>query len=422
MNFFENIGSKFKDNLKNILISFAIALGAWFFVSIQIFPMVEESVKNIPIEVQPTEYMIQNNLQIVSTLDQTVNIRIEGKRFDISGADASSFYASLDLSTVTAAGVFTVPVNVSQKTEHDCEIIDTDPLAVTIEIDKIISREFDITATAPSISLPDGYYVDEMTATPSTITVTGSASIIDKIDRIEARSAYNGAISESHETQSEIFIYGTNGARILNDALTLSSEHVSVYIPIYKQKVLPLTFSYANVPSNFDINSLKYRIQPSFLTVAAPDSSIDFISELDIGTIDLSDIKLDQIVSVPIALPDGYKNLSGNNTARIEWDLEAYGKLDFTTSNISIKNAPDNYAVSLITNEVIISVMGPSELLSALGPADLYVTADLLGVALRDGSQDVAVTVRIRGTDLKCWTSGSYKVTINAVPKTAEEE
>lgn len=422
MNFFENIGSRFKENLKNILISFAIALGAWFFVSIQIFPMVEESVKNIPIEVQPTEYMIQNNLQIVSTLDQTVNIRIEGKRFDISGADASSFYASLDLSSVRSAGSFTVPVNVSRKTERECEIIDTDPLAVTIEIDKIISREFDITATAPSISLPDGYYVDEITATPSTITVTGSTSIIDKIDRIEARSAYNGAISESHETQSEIFIYGTNGARILNDALTLSSENVSVYIPVYKQKVLPLTFSYANVPSNFDISSLKYRIQPSTLTVAAPDSSIDFISELDIGTIDLSDIRLDQIVSVPIALPEGYKNLSGNNTARIEWDLEAYGKLDFTTSNISIKNAPDNYAVSLITNEVIISVMGPSELLSALGPTDLYVTADLLGVTLRDGSQDVAVTVRIRGVDLKCWTSGSYKVTINAVPKTAEEE
>ena len=193
MNFFEKIGSNFKNNLKNILISFAIALGAWFFVSIQIFPTVEESVKNIPIEVQPTEYMIQNNLQIISTLDQTASIRIEGKRFDISGADASSFYASLDLSTVRSAGVFTVPVNVSQKKELECEIIDTDPLAVTVEIDKIITREFDITATAPSISLPDGYYVDEITATPATITVTGSASIIDKIDRIEARSAYNGA-------------------------------------------------------------------------------------------------------------------------------------------------------------------------------------------------------------------------------------
>ena len=422
MNFFEKIGSNFKNNLKNILISFAIALGAWFFVSIQIFPTVEESVKNIPIEVQPTEYMIQNNLQIISTLDQTASIRIEGKRFDISGADASGFYASLDLSTVRSAGVFTVPVNVSQKKELECEIIDTDPLAVTVEIDKIITREFDITATAPSISLPDGYYVDEITATPATITVTGSASIIDKIDRIEARSAYNGAISESHETQSEIFIYGTNGARILNDELTLSSEHVSVYIPVYKQKVLPLTFSYANVPTNFDIDSLKFRIQPSTLTVAAPDGSIDFISELDIGTIDLSDIRLDQIVSVPIALPEGYKNLSGNNTARIEWDLDAYGKLDFSTGNITIKNAPDNYDVSLITNEVVISVMGPSDILSALSPNDLYVTADLLGVTLRDGSQDVAVTVRIRGSALKCWTSGSYKVTINAVPKTAEEE
>ncbi len=422
MNFFEKIGSNFKNNFKLILISFLIALGAWFFVSIQVFPLIEESVRDIPIEVQPTEYMIQNNLQIVGILKDKVDIRIEGKRYDISGADADNFYASLDLSEVMSAGVFTVPVQVSKKVDQELEILDTDPLAVTVEIDKIITREFTVTATAPNISLPDGYYVDQITATPATVTITGSANVIDKIDRIEARSAYNGAISESHDTQSELFIYGTNGARIPNDEVTLSSEHVSVYIPIYKQRILPLTFSYANVPDNFDIDSLVYRIQPSTLTVAAPDGSIDFINKLDIGTIDLSDIKLDQIVSVPIALPEGYKNLSGNNTARIEWNFDAYGKLDFPTSNITLKNVPDNYDVSLITNELIISVMGPSELLSALTPADFYVTADLLGVTLRDGSQDVAVTVRIRGHKIKCWTSGSYKVTINAVPTAAEEE
>lgn len=422
MNFFQNIWANFRNNFKIIMLSFLIALAAWFFVSIQIFPTVEGSVKDIPIEVQPTEYMIQNDLRIVSIPAQKINIRIEGKRYDISGVDADSFYATLDLSSVKSAGVFTVPVTVSPKVDMDCDIIDTDPLAMTVEIDEIITREFTVTATAPSLSLPDGYYVDEITATPATITVTGSASLIDKIDHIEARSAYNGAISESHETQSEIYIYGTNGARIVNDELTLSSEHISVYIPVYKQRILPLTFSYANVPTNFDIDSLKYRIQPSTLTVAAPDGSIDYISELDIGTIDLADIKLDQIVSVPIALPEGYKNLSGNNTARIEWDFDAYGKLDFNTSNITIKNAPDNYDISLITNELVVSVMGPSEVLSALSPTDLYVTADLLGISVRDGSQDVAVTIRIRGSNLKCWTSGSYKVTINAVPKTAEEE
>lgn len=422
MNFFQNIWANFRNNFKIIMLSFLIALAAWFFVSIQIFPTVEGSVKDIPIEVQPTEYMIQNDLRIVSIPAQKINIRIEGKRYDISGVDADSFYATLDLSSVKSAGVFTVPVTVSPKVDMDCDIIDTDPLAMTVEIDEIITREFTVTATAPSLSLPDGYYVDEITATPATITVTGSASLIDKIDHIEARSAYNGAISESHETQSEIYIYGTNGARIVNDELTLSSEHISVYIPVYKQRILPLTFSYANVPTNFDIDSLKYRIQPSTLTVAAPDGSIDYISELDIGTIDLADIKLDQIVSVPIALPEGYKNLSGNNTARIEWDFDAYGKLDFNTSNITIKNAPDNYDISLITNELVVSVMGPSEVLSALSPTDLYVTADLLGISVRDGSQDVAVTIRIRGSNLKCWISGSYKVTINAVPKTAEEE
>lgn len=422
MNFFKRLLNNFKNNFKKIVMSFLIAVGAWLFVSIQIFPTIEESIRNIAIETQVTEYMIQNNLRIVDAVESTVDIRVEGKRYDVTDISAEDFYASLDLSTVRSAGTFTVPINVSVKTDSECVILETDPRAVTIQIDEIVTREFTLNATAPGISLPEGYYVDQITATPPVISVTGSASVIDKIGSIEARSAYTGAISESHDTQSEIIIYGTNGAKIVNDDLTLSTDNVSVYIPIYKQKELPLTFTYINVPSNFDINSLKFSIQPSTLIVAAPDDSIDFRSSLDIGTIDLSDIKLNQNVKIPISLPEGYKNLSGNNNATITWDIADYGKLDFTVDNINIINKPDNYDVSLITNQLVVSVIGPSEVLSTLTAADFYVTANLLSVSLHDGTQDVAVSIQLRGIKQKCWISGSYKATINATPVTVETE
>ena len=37
-------------------------------------------------------------------------------------------------------------------------------MAVTITVDEIAAREFPITASAPDISLPEGYYVDEITS------------------------------------------------------------------------------------------------------------------------------------------------------------------------------------------------------------------------------------------------------------------
>ena len=194
-----------------------------------------------------------------------------------------------------------------------------------------------------------------------------------------------------------------------------------MYIPIYKQKELPLKFTFANVPSNFDLDSLSYEIHPKTITVAAPDDSIDYISELDIGTVDMSDIKLNTPAYLLITLPEGYKNLSGNNNARIVWNISDYGKLDFSVTNISVKNAPDNYDVSTITKELVISVMGPSEELSELTAADFFITADLLGKIQYEGSQDVPVTIQTKGSKQKYWVAGNYKITVYAEPKTAEE-
>ncbi len=412
-NFFNDI----KANYKSLILAFFIAVIFWIVVSVQVFPTVEDRINGIAIEIQPTDYMLQNNLQIVSGADATVNIRIEGKRYDISGLDAEDFYATVNLTNVRAAGTYTVPVDVSPKTDSDYTLLDTDPLAVTLVVDEIVTREFTIDATAPDISLPDGYYADEITADPPTISLTASASILDKVTGVEARSTYHGEITESHETGSDIVIYGANGSRIVADDITMSADNVTVNIPIYKQKELPLVFTLANYAPNFDVNSLGFEIQPATITVAAPDDSIDYLSELNIGTIDISDIKLNQTSIIPITLPAGYRNLSGNNNARITWNIDDYGKLDFTVDNIAMTNVPDNYDISLITKEMTITVIGPSENISELSSANVYCTVNLLGVALREGSQDVAVTVTISGSNQKCWVSGSYKATIYAQAK-----
>ena len=119
---------------------------------------------------------------------------------------------------------------------------------------------------------------------------------------------------------------------------------------------------------------------------------------------------------MPIVLPEGYKNLSGNNNALIEWKFDNYGSLDFRVNrnNITITNAPENFDVSLVTNQLTFTVIGPSNKLSEFTSSDFTVNVNLLGVTLREGTQDVTVSVSIKGVRQNCWVSGTYKVTINA--------
>lgn len=419
MEFLKKIADDVKKNYGTLIIAFLLAIAIWIVVSINVFPSIESTISNIMIDMQSTEYMYQHNLQIVNSPFDAVDVRIEGKRYDISGLSSKDFSAEVDLSQIRAAGTYTVPVKVTSK-DTECQILSTEPSSVTLVIDEIVSREFTIKGTAPDIVLPEGYYADEITATPQTVTITGSASIIDKITNVEARSTFGGEITESRETASELILYGSNGVKISTDDVKLSVDYISIDIPIFKQKELPLKFSITNYPVNFDLSSLKYSIYPESIIVAAPDDSIDNLSELEIASIDITDIKLNQSTSIPITLPDGYKNLSGNPTARITWDIEEYGKLDYIVDTISISNAPDNFDISLITNAITLTVIGPSEKLAELTPDDFIITANLLGVNIREGAQDVSVNIAIRGGIQPCWIAGKYKATIDAQPAIEE--
>lgn len=413
-----------KTNYKTLILAFILAGGFWLFVSIQVLPSIERSINNISVEAPITEYMSQKNLQIVNESLENINIRIEGKRYDISGLGVEDFYASVDLSSIRTAGTYTLPLSVSSKSDRSCTITGIEPNKITLVIDEIISKEFPIKGTAPDISVPEGYYPSDITTSPATITLTGSASKINQISEIEARSTYHGEISETHSTGSEIYIFGPGGARIVTDGITLSTDSVLVNIPIYKQKELPLKFTLTGVPSNFDVDSLKYEIQPKTLTVAAPDVSIDNLEELNIGVIDISDIMATSTSYsyIPIVLPDGYKNLSGNNNARIEWKLDDYSKrsLIVDTESFGITNAPGNYNVQFITGQMEVTIVGPSDAITEISASDITVTANLLGVSLHEGSQDIPVTVRIKGAKQTCWSSGSYKVTVNVTSRGTE--
>ncbi|MGN1339223.1 MAG: YbbR-like domain-containing protein [Oscillospiraceae bacterium] len=412
-------------NITTLLFSILAALVVWFAVRVLAFPTTTRTISGVGVEAQVTQYMKDNNLEITSMSDQIVKLELSGKSVDIVGLEAEDFTARLDLSVVRSAGTFPVEVNIYRKDDPN-EEADTDdysPRIVTLVVEEIVTREFEVTADASGISMTDDYYLDTITAAPAVVKITGSVDQLNKITRVEAKAAVNSTVTDSLTFETDIMLYDANGSAISKDDLTLNADKALVTVPVYPKKELPLTFSFAGIPQNFDISSLKYTIQPDSIMVAAPDESIFNLSELNIGTINIADIRFNQTTStIPITLPDGYKNLSGNNSARITWNIADYGKLDFPATNITVVNEPDNMGVDIITQELTLSVIGPSEQLSALSSGDFYVTANLLGVTLHDGSQDVPVTIVIGGSAGKtCWALGSYKITVSAKTKDAAD-
>lgn len=426
----KNFFHSFVKDLKNIIFALVIAIIVWFAISMQIFPDVTTHVGDIPVEVKATDYMTQNNLSVTDGYADKVSVQITGKRYEVGNMTADDFTAKADLSAITSDGEYTVKVNVAPVKENSCTV-DDENITLRLKVEKTESKTYSVSsgnmkATADGVTATSGMKIDSVTAEPSTITLTGDSAAVDAVKAVEIRSVFAGETTESVTSKGQIVLLGANGEVIENPDIKYDNESFTVKVTLYKQKTLPLTVQFTNVPSNFDLSSLKYSIYPETLTVSSPDDSLDSQEKFEVGTIDLSQLttKYLQKLTLPITLPEGYKNISGNTSAMVSFeDAENYTFLSYAVQkdNIRVINVPDNFDVEVLTNELSVNVTGPADEIAALASKDIYATIDLMGTTLTAGLKDINAEFTLRGTKVKSWVTGEYKVSV-MVTERAEDK
>ena len=423
-NFLLNFARGFVKNIKTIIQAAVFSVIIWFVISIQIFPNIALHVSGIELVYEPTTLMKEENLQITSVDTESVTIQIQGKRYTISDLTEKDFVARLDLSGIYDSGEYVVNVNVTPADAGtDCEII-TKSLTAKIKVVKIVTKEIEVVPDISSVRIADEMQVEgDVTVTPSSVMVTGEERLVNSISRIEAKAVCEDELDQTAEVSASLQFFSSVGAMMVNPAITTDNSSFTVNIPVYKVKTLPVKVKFTNCPINFNIDELKYDMSINELTIASPDSSIDNLNAIDIGEISLSALTLKDLqggVALPVKLPDGYKNISGNKTITVSFpDSDSYGQLGFTalSENITIINAPVNYEVKVLTNELNVNVVGLSTYIQELTSADIYATVNLLGVELYEGTKTVSVTIRLTGTRVKGWVTGEeYKVELLVTP------
>ena len=419
-NIIKKFTSKLLTNLKTIIQAVVASVIIWFFISIQIFPNITQHVSAVKVDCTPTQHMINENLQITAVDVSEITIQIQGKRYSISELDGDDFKAHCDLSSIYEAGDHEVDIVVeTADTSTECEIL-TDNLTAKVSVSKIISREVEVTAYTDGIKTADEMQIEgEVEVFPSTIIVTGEEKLVNSIGHIKAVPDYDEVLGESAELACVPVLYNQYGMRMLNDDLALSEGIITMNVPVYKVKTLPLNVQFTNSSTNFNISNLKYSMSVTELTIASPDSSIDNLDAIDIGEISLTSLTLKDLqggVALPVKLPDGYKNISGNKTVTVYFEnYDEYGQLGFTVpaENINIINAPNNFDVKVLTNVLTVNVVGLSSYIQEMTSDDIYATVNLLGVELSEGTKSVSVSFRLAGTNSRGWVTGEeYKVEI----------
>lgn len=109
--------SKLMDNNKFLkVLSCIIAVLAWFVVTTTVDPNQTAVIRDVPLTIDLTGTpAAAQQLSVIEGGDQTISIRVEGKRYRIATLTADDFVVTPVLTDIAVAGDYTVQLSVQKK-------------------------------------------------------------------------------------------------------------------------------------------------------------------------------------------------------------------------------------------------------------------------------------------------------------------
>lgn len=404
-------------NNNRFLKVFSLVLG--FILWISVVMMVDTNstytIEDVPVTIDLTgSVAAANGLDVVDQTQQYVDITVEGTNYEIGTLTADNFIATLSVSGVTEAGVYSdLPIIVqSTNTNYTFSIYRVNPSSLTVEFDAMVEKEFTLETSTPNVQATDGYIIDSISADPTTVVISGPEASVSNVARCVVVNDDKMQLSETTSVTGTLVFYDTNGDIISVDYLRWDEEEYNILIPVYEKVTLPFTFDYINAPDYIDIDDLAYTLSVEEISIGLP-ASASGVESIHLGTIDFRTIDLNESFTFEVSLLAGYINLDNLQEVTISFDTTDYSKVTLDTSNIIIINAPSGYDVSLLTTQLTdLRVIGETDVVSELTSADLVATVDLANTVLAVGEHRVSVTITTLN-DQQAWAIGESSVLIS---------
>ena len=192
--------------------------------------------------------------------------------------------------------------------------------SVDVVFDVVEEKTVPITVTTNYLTIADGYILYGTELSKETVTLSGPSTEIDKVETCTAEVTHKGELTDSVTLDTALRFYTKSGSEVKFEYTNLEESSVEVTLEVYKMATLPVSVSFINAPRNFDPSVLVYSLSKQTLNVAGPESQIEKLSTLSVGTIDLSTFALNKVYELPIELPGNIRLLDNISSITVSFD------------------------------------------------------------------------------------------------------
>ena len=401
-----------------LLLSLFIAILLWTYVTMVVMPNTDTTLSDVPVDfTYDSAKYTTLGLDIVNEPSYTVDLSLSVDGSVLGSASAADFVVYPDYSSVKGAGSQTLNLNV-KIVNPDLEnrvtaTIERGRRTVDVVFDTVLTKTLPVTVETGGLHIAEGYSLNRVSSSPSEITVTGPSSEVSQVDSIVAPLSMETELSESQLVQVSLEMRDASGNTLDLPYTTMEDDIVDVTVSVYKQVELPLVVNFINVPSSFDVNTLQYSLSQESVMVTGPERVVNNLTELSVGSFDLSTFSLDKDYQMNVELPEGIVSDENIRSVTLSFDTTDMTERSFNVSQISVINVPANYQIVPTTKRINnVVLVGPQEDLEQLsaGSIEARINAEDLQVAV--GTQTVAVQILVPSNP-RVFAIGTYTVQCN---------
>jgi len=385
----------------------AVALATLLYAGLVISPLAKVFPVSIPIEAPgvPSAVTILSDLGAVSEIrylaPEDLGLRL----------DSASFRATVDLTRVDPAdGRVSVEVKV-ESIDPRVQVLDFQPHRIVVELDTVISRVVPVRAVLGPV--PSGLDVGDPIVEDDTVTVTGAASVVERVAEAQARISVDASGIDVNRLV-DLLAVDLAGEPVTPVDVEPASTRVRIAIFNDRQtKTLPIRPVVAGSPAaGFEVASV--TVEPLVIAVEGDIDDLVALEVADTAPVTVTGATSDVVAETTLELPDGVQAL-GDATVTVTVTLRPVTSSRSFDAGLILVGARADRHYEVSTDRVLVTIGGSIADLDRLSGSEVVLTLDVTGLDV--GSHQVNVSANLQtGLTLIGASPNPVTVTISLPP------
>lgn len=363
----------------------AISFALWLYVVMVIGPEYQDTFRDVKVELVGEDVLQQRGLMVMQDVeDLTVDLVLSGNRSDLNNLSSSNISVTLDISQITGPTdtpfeyKISYPGNVAQ---NAVTVENQSPSGFALKIVWAEEKNIPVNVYFASEMVADGYgSLPEEKELPQ-ITIFGPKDVVASI--AEARIELELTEGTKSDVSGEYVatLCDENGQEVDARYVTVTpntADKIHVTLPIRMKKVLPLTVEVIE-GGGATLSNTKVTLEYSDITVLGTEEALKDLTEISLGTIDLSQIEAgDEPLKLPVELPSGVTSRSGFTEVTVTVEMPQLVTKEFIINRDDIQfiNKPEGADIDISEVQLTIRVRGTQNAVDAMTEQMLIASMD----------------------------------------------